>query len=239
VLITGAAQRIGLYLAQQFLQETDYPIVFTYRTYKPAVQQLIAQGAVGIQVDFEKEAELNAFLQSVMERCVSLRLVIHNASLWLSDDRPNALQRQWQVHVQAPFLINQTLKTLLQACSEPHADIISITDTHVGKARANQSAYLATKAALRQVSLCAALEYAPKVKVNDLALGLILFNASDSDAYKQQRLARSPIPLEPGPQVVWQTVYYLIKNGYTTGTVLTLDGGVGLSLGPAMMSLDQ
>jgi len=52
-----------------------------------------------------------------------------------------------------------------------------------------------------------------------------MFNEQDSDAYKQTRLAQSAIGIEPGPEVIWQAVLYLIKSPYSTGTVLKIDGG--------------
>ncbi|HIE40417.1 MAG TPA: SDR family NAD(P)-dependent oxidoreductase, partial [Thiomicrorhabdus sp.] len=80
VLITGAGQRIGYYLAKSFLQKTAYPVLFTYRTKHQEVDELQALGAVGFQVDFTSMDEREVLIKKVEKKVKSLRAVIHNAS---------------------------------------------------------------------------------------------------------------------------------------------------------------
>ncbi|WP_127471390.1 dihydromonapterin reductase [Thiomicrorhabdus aquaedulcis] len=231
VFITGAGQRIGAFLVQQFLTHTNYPVVFTYRTAHPQVAQLQAMGAVGIQVDFNQPHAIEAMLTQLHNQVDSLRCVIHNASQWLSDDDwplLNAYTQLFKVHVEVPYALNQALHGLLLASSSPLKDIISISDFSVARPSVDHIAYLASKAAMQSMSKGFAKKYAPHIKVNDLAPALILFNEGDSADYKTKRLAQSALGIEPGAEVVWQAVEYLMNNNYTTGTVLNLDGGRGL-----------
>jgi dihydromonapterin reductase / dihydrofolate reductase len=66
---------------------------------------------------------------------------------------------------------------------------------------------------------------APEIKVNSIAPALIMFNEGDSQAFKQQILSRSGFGVEPGPEVVYQAIRYLMDNPYVTGTCLDLNGG--------------
>ena len=224
ILITGAGQRIGFYLAEQFLQQTPYPVVFTYRTLRPGVQALIDQGALGIQVDFQQADAVDTLMTTLRERVQSLRAVIHNASLWEPDaevlQQPALFHALMAVHVQLPFWLNQQCAPLLKVSKQ--ADIIHITDCKVKTGAADYAAYLASKAALSSMTQSFAKAYAPDIKVNEIAPGLILFNEKDSEAYRQQRLAKNVMPIEPGPEVIWQTVEYLMNNPYATGTVIEL-----------------
>lgn len=225
VLITGAGQRIGLYLAKQFLAQGQ-SVVFTYRTERPAVEELKAQGALGFQVDFTDSASLDTFLQRLPQQVVSLRAVVHNASLWATDVQvdanPGLLADLLAVHVEAPYQINQTCRPLLEKTSAAIADIVALTDVKVADGHADYAAYLASKAGLASLTQSFAQAFAPHIKVNNIAPGLVIFHPEDSDAYRQKRLAESAIPVEPGEASIWQAVRFLMDSPNATGSTVSL-----------------
>ncbi len=225
VLITGAGQRIGLYLAKQFLAQGQV-VVFTYRTERPAVDELKAQGALGFQVDFTDSASLNTFLQRLPQLVVSLRAVVHNASLWATDAQvdaqPGLLADLLAVHVDAPYRINQACRPLLEKTSATTADIVALTDVKVANGHADYAAYLASKAGLASLTQSFAQAFAPRIKVNNIAPGLVIFHPEDSEAYRQKRLAESAIPVEPGEVSIWQAVRFLMGSPNATGSTVSL-----------------
>lgn len=229
IFISGAGQRIGLYLAKKFLQEADYPVVFSYRSERPGVAELKALGAIGIQVDFDEADSIEQLLAFLNQRVGSLRAIIHNASTWAADTQIasdfSLYQSMFKVHVEVPYQLNIALKPLLDASDSPLKDIVAITDSSIGLANDRHIAYLSSKAALSNMSRNFAKKYAPAIKVNEIAPGLIRFNEHDSLEYKQKRLAQSAIAIEPGEQVVWQAVCYLLTSPYVTGTSMPVDGG--------------
>jgi dihydromonapterin reductase/dihydrofolate reductase len=227
VVITGAGQRIGYHLAKQYLVQTAYPVVFSYRTLRPGVKELIELGAIGFQADFNQPDAITQFIAQIDSHCASLRGLIHNASVWLDDQQADSFAQQMRLHVELPYQLNQGLAMLLKQ-SKVGADIISISDAKVAKGSAHQVSYLASKAALQSMTRSFALKLAPQVKVNDIAPALIMFNQGDDEDYRQQRLLQNLLPIEPGPDVVWQTVHYLMQNAYITGKVIQLDGGQDL-----------
>ena len=229
VFISGAGQRIGLYLAKQILLQTDYPLVFTYRSNRPGVAELQSMGALGIQVDFNQPESVAACLSSINQQVDSMRAVIHNASTWADDkavaEEASLFSEMFKVHVEAPYQLNMALKPLLDKSTSPLKDIIAITDSSIDLANDEHIAYLATKSALDNMTKNFAKKFAPHIKVNSIAPGLIMFNKHDAEAYKKKRLAQSAIPVEPGEEVVWQAVSYLMNSTYSTGVRLPLDGG--------------
>lgn len=225
ILITGAGQRVGLHLAKQFLLEKDYPVIFSFRNPKPGVEELINLGAHAIQADFNQAEERAAFIDAVKERAQSLRAVIHNASVWLDDGVENSFEQQWQVHVNTPYQLNRAFSALLRASDSELKDIISLTDAGIERGSANQIGYCASKAALQNMTRSFAKAFAPDIKVNDIAPGLIMFNQQDDANYQEKRLQKSLLGIEPGPQVIYEAVSYLMHSPYTTATTLTLDGG--------------
>ncbi|MBD3612425.1 MAG: dihydromonapterin reductase [Hydrogenovibrio crunogenus] len=224
ILITGAGQRIGEYLAQQFLAQHQ-PVVFTYRTERPAVDALKAQGALGFQVDFTQSEQLTQFLQALPQEVSSLRAVIHNASLWLPDSKiktADMLADLMAVHVAAPYQINQACEPLLRKSQTAVTDIIALSDAKVAKGHPDYAGYLASKAGLESLTLSFAKAFAPNIKVNTIAPGLVIFNEGDSEAYKKARLAESAIPVEPGMDSIWQAVQFLMNSPSATGSTVSL-----------------
>jgi len=127
------------------------------------------------------------------------------------------------VHMLAPYLINLHCADLLRR-SQP-ADIVHISDDVARKGSANRIAYCASKAGLDSLTLSFAAQLAPQIKVNGIAPALIQFNEDDDDEYRSKTLAKSALGIEPGAEVIYQSLRYLLDNPYVTGTTLTVNGG--------------
>ena len=225
VLITGASQRIGLHCAERLLDD-GYPVVVSYRTERPGVELLRDKGAIAIQADFSSQESVMAFIAQLKDTTDRLRAIVHNASEWLAEtqgDEGDVFLRMFNVHMLAPYLINLECEALLKA--SPVADIIHISDDVTRKGSARHIAYCATKAGLDSLVLSFAARFAPAIKVNGIAPALIQFNEGDDDAYRRKALAKSAMGIEPGAQVIYQSLRYLMDNAYVTGTTLTVNGG--------------
>ncbi|NWL78429.1 dihydromonapterin reductase [Pseudomonas taiwanensis] len=225
ILITGASQRVGLYCAERLLDEGQ-PVIISYRTERDGVQHLRERGALALQADFSSEAGILAFIAELKGCTDGLRAIVHNASDWLTEapgHEAEAFQRMFSVHMLAPYLINLHCEELLRRSSP--ADIIHLSDDVARRGSEKRIAYCASKAGLDNLTLSFASRFAPYIKVNGIAPALVMFNADDDDAYRKKTLAKSALGIEPGPQVVYQGLRYLLDNPYVTGTTLTLNGG--------------
>lgn len=232
ILITGAGQRAGLALAKSFLAQGQ-PVIFSYRSHKAGVTELINLGAQAIPADFSSTEQILEFIQQVQDLTPKLRAIIHNASSWSPDPKTATeaaavFQHLFMVHQQAPYLINLELAPLLiqQAqASQQATDIIHLSDDSVRRGSAKHGAYLASKAALENLSLSFAQRLAPHVKVNSIAPALLAFNTQDTPEYQAQALAKSALEVVPGFGVLIQTVNFLLTQNYLTGACLPLNGG--------------
>ncbi|WP_339478252.1 dihydromonapterin reductase [Pseudomonas fluorescens] len=225
ILITGAGQRVGLHCAQRLLED-GYSIIFTYRSDRPGVQTLRDLGAIGVFADFSSEAGILAFIAELHTHTDSLRAIVHNASDWIAEtpgSEAEAFNRMVNIHMLAPYLINLHCADLLKQ-STP-ADIIHISDDVTRKGSSKHIAYCASKAGLDSLTLSFAARYAPAIKVNGIAPALLLFNPDDDAAYRAKALAKSALGIEPGSEVIYQSLRYLLDNPYVTGTTLTVNGG--------------
>jgi len=225
ILITGAGQRVGLHCAQRLLED-GHQVIFTYRSERLGVKTLRDLGAVGIFADFSSEASILAFIAELKTHTDSLRAIVHNASEWLAengDGEAEAFTRMFNIHMLAPYLINLHCADLLQRSSP--ADIIHISDDVTRKGSSKHIGYCASKAGLDSLTLSFAARYAPSIKVNGIAPALLLFNPDDDAAYRAKALAKSALGIEPGSEVIFQSLRYLLDNPYVTGTTLTVNGG--------------
>lgn len=225
ILLTGAGQRVGLFCAERLLDD-GHPLIVTYRQERPSLQRLRERGAITIQADFSSEASILAFVTELKKHTTSLRAIVHNASQWLAEtpgDEAAIFQQMFSVHMLAPYLINLHCADLLHQ-SNP-ADIVHISDDVTHKGSAKHLAYCASKAGLESLTLSFAAKYAPAIKVNGIAPALILFNDGDDAEYRAKTLAKSALGIEPGAQVIYQSLRYLLDNPYVTGTTLSVNGG--------------
>jgi len=225
ILITGAAQRVGLHCAQQLLAD-GYRVIFSYRSEKPGVQMLRDLGATAVYGDFSTEHGILAFIEQLKNHTQALRAIVHNASAWLPESIETHISdftQMFGVHMLAPYLINLQCSELLERSSP--ADIVHISDDVTRKGSSKHIAYCATKAGLDSLTLSFAAKLAPRIKVNGIAPALLLFPPDDDAAYRAKALAKSALGIEPGPKVIYQSLRYLLDTPYVTGTTLTVNGG--------------
>jgi dihydromonapterin reductase/dihydrofolate reductase len=227
VVITGAGRRMGTAFAFALLAE-GYAVLGSYRGHTPEVNALRAAGAIMIQADLATQTGVTDFAQQVRTHFSSLRALIHNASIWHTDAEmaadPALRDATFALHVHSPHHLNEALSDLLQAHTDI-SDIVHISDANVPFGKADRALYLASKAATEAVMRSHAQRLAPKVKVNAIAPGLIAFHDGDSEDYKQMRLSRSLLGIEPQFGEAVKALRFILESRYSTGTVLTLDGG--------------
>ena len=225
ILITGASQRIGLHCAERLLDEGQ-PVIVSYRTHRASLDRLRERGAVALPADFSGADGILAFIATLKQHTTALRAIVHNASDWHSEtpgEEAAVFQQMFDVHMLAPYLINTHCAELLEHGGP--ADIIHISDdvTRVGSKK--HIAYAASKAGLDNLTLSFAARLAPAIKVNGIAPALIQFNDGDDEEYRRKALAKSVLGIEPGAEVIYQSLRYLLDNPYVTGTTLSVNGG--------------
>ena len=228
VIITGGAQRLGLYNAER-LAEEGYRAVVTYRRKRDTLKYLEEKGIGAIQAGFSTEKGIDDFINAVLKTHSTPRAVIHNASLWFPDNLILEGKERFSdlvnVHMLAPFKINYAFKPLPDSSPSAMKDIIHMTDFTVFKGSGYHAAYSGTKAALENMTLSFSAMSGPGIQINNIAPALVKFNAWDDEEYRKAAAKKSIMGFEPGEAVACQAVSYLMNSPYVTGTCLHLDGG--------------
>ena len=233
MVVTGAGRRVGHHIARR-LHQDGYTVIAHYRTPTPEIQALADLGVTALQADLSNSEQILAFVAALKGCCKQFRGIIHNASSFeaTSEDILIAAQQYEQffnIHMMAPYLINQSLQSMLIGERGEAADIIHITDINVENPTPRFDIYGTTKAGLHNMTLALAKKLAPNIKVNAIAPGPVLFTETHSDEIRQEMLAETLLGKEGGAEPVYLAVKSLLNNPFITGSSIPVDGGRRLS----------
>lgn len=233
ILVTGAGRRVGFHIARR-LQQDGYRVLAHYRTDTDDVQKLRDLGIDVIQADFNDAASILSFVQALKTRYPQYRGIVHNASAFTATETDLAAaaaqyQAFFNVHMLAPFMINQGLAEQLQGEHGDPADIVHITDINVENPTPRFDSYGTTKAGLHNMMLVLAKKLAPQIKVNAVAPGPVLFTENHTEAARQAMLSETPLAREGGAEPVYLAIRSLLQNAFLTGVSIPVDGGRRLS----------
>lgn len=119
---------------------------------------------------------------------------------------------------------------LIQAFADQIPDgcdgsVVNVTDVKTMRPYRKHLSYMLAKGGVDTLTRAAALALAPSIRVNAVALGVILPPADEDDAYAERLAAEIPLQRVGGAQVVADTVAFLCENDFITGEIIRLDGG--------------
>jgi pteridine reductase len=121
------------------------------------------------------------------------------------------------VHAVAPLLIVAGLADHLRASQ---GAVVALGDAGVTRPYPHHVAYLAAKGALEAGLRALAVELAPHVRLNTLALGIVSDPEADADPRRTHRLkARSPLGRFGTPEEVVHATLALLDATWATGEV--------------------
>lgn len=131
--------------------------------------------------------------------------------------RRDDLQRTLAVHAVAPLLIVHALAADL---AQAHGAVVALTDAGVTRPYENHVAYLTAQGALQTGLRALAVELAPEVRVNMVALGIVADPEADDDPLRMHRLAtRSPLGRFGTADEVVHVVLALLDATWATGEI--------------------
>ncbi len=239
-LITGGAKRIGYALCEN-LHQQGYAIVLHYHRSHEHADELTRKlngirnhSAKAVQADLNDLSQVLRLARKATEAFGRMDVLINNASSFYPTPLSVATESNWNdlmnTNAKAPYFLSQALHPALL---HSRGCIINMVDIFSEKPMPNHSLYSMAKAANRMMVMALAAEWAPEVRVNGIAPGAILWPelASANEITKTEKLARIPLGKLGGVAPIQQAVDYLIHQApFTTGQILTLDGGQSLRM---------
>jgi pteridine reductase len=226
-IVTGGSARVGRAIVTTLAQR-GFDVIFTYNRSQSAAEELAGQLNVScVRADFSDDSSRwsRTILDAAGDRAVTL--LVNNASYYASDEHARtkgSLDDFYKINCAAPRELTQLLAPALVRAGG--ACVINMLDILAQRPMASFSAYCASKAALWNVTLAHAKQFAPHVRVNGIAPGVVDWPAEMSQADREKYLSRVPLRRAGTPQDVAELVHFLATAGtYITGQVIALDGG--------------
>lgn len=243
VFITGAAKRIGATIARTF-HRNGFKVIIHYHRSADEAQSLIADlnnqranSAAALQADLTDRDATLSMAKKVTGIFGRLDVLVNNASSFYPTKFGEIEQQTWDdlidSNLRAAFFMSQHLASELEA---QQGSIINIVDTHSDRPLQGFPTYSIAKAGLKAMTKSLAIELAPKVRVNGVSPGAILWppsleNDQDPDVLERRKTTLAKIPLARlgRKEDIAEAVYYFATEAtYITGYTLKVDGGRSL-----------
>jgi 3alpha(or 20beta)-hydroxysteroid dehydrogenase len=234
-IITGGAQGQGAAHARTFAREGAKVVITDLQENGKEIAEEIGETALFLKHDVSDEESWRVVVEAALRKFGKLNVLLNNAGYL----RPRPLLEVTREDMDRHYSVNQLGVYLgMQAVARAIADagggtIINTSSGVALRGYATMFAYSATKWAIRGMTRCAAIEYAPlKIRVNTILPGLIdtpMFRNANSES--QQDFFKSIIPSGHvgQPTDVAELAAFLASDAasYINGAEITVDGGVG------------
>ncbi len=233
-IVTGAANGIGAAIADRLRARGDHVVGLDRENARDVVLTDLADPedrARGATIAAERLGGVDVL---VTVAGIFRAGAIHNSGF---DD----WREVWTVNLDAPLDLMRILTPAMIA--QGFGRIVTITSVHARQAQPGCLAYDVSKAGLEAATRSAALDLAPYgVLANAVAPGFVRTRMSllpdgsdetDTDTFRAQYISTGKLPLgrAAAPDEIAPAVVFLSsrENTYTTGQVLTVDGGLTMT----------
>jgi len=228
-LVTGASRRIGRQIALSLAGE-GADIVIHYRNSAEEAVSLCDElrergvAAWALHADFAMADAAGTLVARAKGVAGKLDAVINNASSFAKNTVANITGKEFfdamQVNAWAAFELGREFKRLVGAGA-----IINVLDARITGHDPRHAGYILSKHALLIMTRICALEYAPGIRVNAVAPGLILPPSGKGQDYLDVRAGSVPLKRHGDPGDVAEAIIFLLKSPFITGQVIFVDGG--------------
>ena len=228
-LVTGGAKRIGRATAVT-LATHGVHVVIHYRGSRDEAEAVATEvrdrgvKAWTIQADLREPAEVERILPEAVEAAGPIQILINNASIFtqsrITDFTLEDLTDNVQVNAMAPLWISRAF-----AAQGVEGAIVNFLDTRVADYDADHAAYHLSKRMLFTLTRMMALEFAPGIRVNAVAPGLILPPPGEDRSYLENLASTNPLHRIGTLEGITDAVLFLLRSEFVTGQVIFVDGG--------------
>jgi len=242
-LVTGASSGIGRATALKFGTQ-GYQVALVARTVSrlEAVAAVIRAGGVQAEVitaDVTRAEEIERVVDRTMAAFGRIDVLVNAAGIISTGTIDSTTLDAWDtmmnVNVRAPFYLMQRAMPHLIRSQGSVVNVSSVTGL---RAFPGILAYCASKAAVDQLTRCAALELASQgVRVNAVNPGVVLTGLHRSggmteaaySAFLEHSKTTHPLGRVGRPEEVAELIFFLASEraGWITGATVSIDGGRG------------
>lgn len=232
-LVTGAADRLGKAFVLA-LARNGYAILLHYRSAELKASKTATEiRTLGVpvflsQADLTDPKKIISMFSMVDKIPHPLKVLVNSAATIPVGDPRSLSVREWDsalnLNLRAPFLCSQeAVKRMADG-----GLIVNVSDIGAQKSWSRYPSYSVSKAGLETLTRILARAFAPSVRVNAIAPGLVLESELVSPEEWNRLVGRLPLKRPATVEEIAFALEFLLKNEYITGQTLVIDGGYSL-----------
>lgn len=239
-IVTGGAHRLGRAFALTLAYQ-GYAVLVHYHRSAHLTTKTIAEltsfgvPAFSVQADLTRVGDVEslfAMVDSLLSRPEGqldrLALLVNSAAVMPRGNAQTLPIEDWDaaldLNLRAPFLCAQQAARRMTRGGL----IVNVSDVGAEKAWSRFPSYTVSKAAVESLTRVLARSFAPSVRVNAIAPGLVLPSENVSPEEWKKLIERLPLKRAATTEEVASALEFLIKNEYITGQTIVVDGGYSL-----------
>lgn len=241
VLVTGASSGIGRAAASVFAENGATVIAVGRNENELAALRMSVRSNTGsikaALADIREESQVERLISDVIESNEKIDVLVNSAGIIQNGSIETTSLEDWDkmMNINVRSVLNLT-QLCIPHLEKTRGSIVNVSSVAGTRAFPNLLSYSVSKAAIDQLTRCAALDLASKgIRVNAVNPGVVVTNlhtrgGMEPDAYNEF-LERSkethPLGRAGNASEVADLIYFLAseKAGWITGATFAIDGG--------------
>ena len=244
VIVTGASSGIGRATVERFLRDGNNVALVGRRekTLNEVALHCEPGGkAIVIAADLRDERQTEDCISTAVEALGGLDILVNAAGILKSgrieDTSLDLWDEMMNINLRSVFHV---MKSALPYLERSRGNIVNVSSVTGPRSFPGVLAYCVSKAAVDQLTRCAALELAPKgVRVNEVNPGVVVTELHRAGGMSEEAYAAflehskttHPLGRVGKPEEVADLIYFLASDqaGWITGATVSIDGGRALT----------
>ena len=235
IIVTGGSRGIGASIVK-LLAEEDYKVILNYNQSEHAAeeikQELLQQGKkIEIfKADVSKREDVRKLIQFAIEKFHKIDVLINNAGIAQEKLFTQITDEDWNKMIQTNLnsVFSCTQEVVPYMLEKQAGSIINISSIWGVTGGSCEVHYSVTKAGIDGMTKALAKELGPShIRVNSIAPGAIDTDMNKNVTEEEWEEVKREIPLDSIGKAkdVAKCAKWLIEDEYTTGQVISINGG--------------
>lgn len=231
-MVTGGAVRVGAAICTELARRGAAVFIHYNRSAGPAEElraQIVDAGGIAAigSVDLSSPEAAPGLISAAAASLESPTILINSASAFpfdtINDVTLEGYRAAQDLTLVTPLMLTQAFAK--QVPDDLGGAIVNVTDVKTTRPYRKHISYMLAKGGIDTLTRASAIALAPKIRVNAVALGVVLPPGNEDDEYAGKLADELPLQRIGGAQVVADTVAFLCENDFITGEIVRVDGG--------------
>ena len=235
VIVTGGSKGIGESIVKD-LSKKEYNVVLNYNKSEEnakKIQKELKENGILIDIfkaDVSKREEVKKLIEYTLEKYKNIDILINNAGISQTKLFTDITDEDWNrmINTNLNSVFYMTQEVLPNMIHNKNGCIINISSVWGMVGASCEVHYSVSKAGIDAMTKSLAKELGPSnIRVNSIAPGIIKTDMISNLKEEEIKAIEQEIPLEKIgiPDNIVKCVNWLIDDEYTTGQIISINGG--------------